>query len=129
MYIYHSISIILTSGGSKGGVPATLPSVLKFSQFYAAFLENWAKSYVGALPLGWRPLIWGTLDPPLIGDAKLKGTKFCQKNGLKMKEIESVDPRISVADPGFQEGAPTPWIGAKTFLFGNSFAENCSKEM
>ena len=42
------------------------PDGPKFSQFHAVFLENLAKSYVGAPPGGLTPILQGILDPPLI---------------------------------------------------------------
>ena len=35
-----------------------------------SFFENLTKSYVGAPLEGWRPLLQGILDPPLIGFIK-----------------------------------------------------------
>ena len=44
------------------------PSGPKFSQFHAVFSEILIKSYVGVPPAeGWRPLLQGILDPPLLG--------------------------------------------------------------
>ena len=42
------------------------PDGPKFSQFHAVFLENLAKSYVGAPPGGLTPILQGILDPPQI---------------------------------------------------------------
>ena len=55
----HSV----VSGGSKGGArdaPVQIPSIS------CSFWENLAKSYVGAPPGSWRPLLGEILDPPLV---------------------------------------------------------------
>ena len=70
--IYHS----LTSGWSKGGTPARLPTdknVLNFIQFLGK-----SGKFVCWRPLleGWRPLLRGILDPPLLTSDLLCG-KIC----------------------------------------------------
>ena len=73
MYTFHLLYVFQC--GSNGGSPACvllplpLPSSRpKFFSISYSFLKNFAKSYVGATPRagGWRPLLWGILDLPLL---------------------------------------------------------------
>ena len=59
-----------TSGGFKGAAPAHAPPFPPAPEIFLNFMKClgniWQKSYVGAHLLeGWRPLLWGILDPPL----------------------------------------------------------------
>ena len=56
----------IISGGSKGGAPGARPPRPKIFSISCSFSEKLAKSYVGAPLEGWRPLLQGILDPPLI---------------------------------------------------------------
>ena len=60
------------SGGSKGdGCP-------KVHSISCSFLENLAKSYVGAPLEGWHPLLQGILGPPLKGGTGARGSLFSE---------------------------------------------------
>ena len=96
------------SGGSKGVSRRSSFRSQNFLNFMQLFWKIGQNHMLAPCPVGWRPLVWGVLDPPLISDAKLKGTIVCQKNGLKMKEIGPGYPRISVADPGFPHRGDNP---------------------
>ena len=52
-------------GGSGRGRAPRAPPVIQILLILCSFGENLAKSYVGAPPGSWRPLLGEILDPPL----------------------------------------------------------------
>ena len=56
-------NLCLSSGGSKGGAAPYSP---KCSQFHAIFSKIWQNRMLPPPPAVWRPLLRGTLDPPLL---------------------------------------------------------------
>ena len=61
-----------------GGRPP--PYGPKFSQFHAVFRKIW-QNYMLAPPEGWRPLLQGILDPPLI-ITQLRGSNIGGMSGI-----------------------------------------------
>ena len=61
------VVIILDSGGSKGGRRGRAPPLgTEFSLISCSFRGILIKSYPGAPPESWRPLLGEILDPPLL---------------------------------------------------------------
>ena len=67
--IFHALIFLfaLGSGGSKGGRKGRMPPPGPNSSISCSFWEILAKSYVGAPPGSWRPLLGEILDQPLLG--------------------------------------------------------------
>ena len=60
-------SCIIISGGFRGGAPGARPPYSpKFSRFHAVFRKIWQNRMLAPPLEGWRPLLRGILDPPLI---------------------------------------------------------------
>ena len=76
-YIYIELTrstVKVLSGGSKGGFPSMTPY---------GFLENFGK-IVGWRPLleGWRLLLQGILDPPLVTSGQLRFSQLNSKESI-----------------------------------------------
>ena len=85
--IFSSIEVCksgksIHSGGFRGGAPgARPPTAQNFLNFMPFFCKIW-QNHMLAPPLeGWRPLLWGILDPPLIYLTKYR-TLFISQHRL-----------------------------------------------
>ena len=86
-YLSHDISGFDISGHDtlqwqiyivKFWMRAPLPPGVQILSISCSFWENLAKSYVGAPPKSWRPLLGEILDPPLHCDTTFhRVVKFC----------------------------------------------------
>ena len=67
-FLFISSSHTVISGGSKGVRRGRAPPPLgaEFSLISCSFWEILIKSYLGAPPERWRPLLGEILDPPLV---------------------------------------------------------------
>ena len=64
---YRQLNKLILAVADLGGRPRRAPPPRpKMFSISCSFSQNLAKSYVGAPPKGWRPLLRGILDPPLI---------------------------------------------------------------
>ena len=74
----QGIQMGISSGGFRGGrarraPPPPPPHGPKFSQFHAVFRKIWQNHMLRPSLEGWRPLLRGILDPPLIRGMGCKG--------------------------------------------------------
>ena len=66
------LSLLKLAVADLGGTQPAPPPWPKIFSISCSFSRNLAKSYVGAPLEGWRPLLRGILDPPLVSLTNLK---------------------------------------------------------
>ena len=78
-----------SSGGSKGGAKdARPPPGAQILSISCSFWENLAKSYVGAPPGSWRPLLGEILDPPLSSMCHIRNSTPCYMENVFINSVE-----------------------------------------
>ena len=103
----------------------------KFSQFHAVFRKIWQNHMLAPPPpQGWRPLLRGILDPPLLWDhspflSPKVGPRFklCRSKNLNERKYCSGGSRIS----GRGGGVANLKLGHEKLLFGQFFPKNHMK--